>query len=104
VIPPFNGLQFGIVVAMFAVVTVLGFAATRWNRAASLASIEEWGLGGRLTSPRSTQSSLRPTPALPGQSGTSAQTGGLGARCGAAVAPARVAAWVPMWLLLGRRR
>jgi solute:Na+ symporter, SSS family len=46
-IPPFNGLQFGIVVAMFAVVTVLGFVATRWNRAASLASIEEWGLGGR---------------------------------------------------------
>ncbi len=46
-IPPFNGLQFGIVVAMFAVVTVLGFMATRWNRAASLASVEEWGLGGR---------------------------------------------------------
>jgi SSS family solute:Na+ symporter len=47
VIPPFNGLEFGIVVAMFAVVTVLGFMATRWNRAASLASVEEWGLGGR---------------------------------------------------------
>jgi solute:Na+ symporter, SSS family len=46
-IPPFNGLQFGIVVAMFAVVTVVGFMATRWKRAASLASVEEWGLGGR---------------------------------------------------------
>ena len=46
-IPPFNGLQFGIVVAMFAVVTVLGFMATRWKRATSLASVEEWGLGGR---------------------------------------------------------
>jgi solute:Na+ symporter, SSS family len=46
-IPPFNGLEFGIVVAMFAVVTVLGFMATRWNRATSLASVEEWGLGGR---------------------------------------------------------
>jgi SSS family solute:Na+ symporter len=47
VIPPFSALEFGIVVAMFAVVTVLGFMATRWNRAASLASVEEWGLGGR---------------------------------------------------------
>ena len=28
-IPPFNALEFGIVVAMFAVVTVLGFMATR---------------------------------------------------------------------------
>jgi SSS family solute:Na+ symporter len=46
-IPPFNALEFGIVVAMFAVVTVLGFMATRWKRATSLASIEEWGLGGR---------------------------------------------------------
>ena len=46
-IPSFNGLQFGIVVAMFAVVTVLGFMATRWKRATSLASVEEWGLGGR---------------------------------------------------------
>jgi SSS family solute:Na+ symporter len=46
-IPPFNGLEFGIVVAMFAVVTVIGFLATRWKRATSLASIEEWGLGGR---------------------------------------------------------
>jgi solute:Na+ symporter, SSS family len=47
VIPAFNGLQFGIVVAMFVIVTVLGFAATRWKRATSLASVEEWGLGGR---------------------------------------------------------
>ncbi len=46
-IPPFNALEFGIVVAMFAVVTVLGFMATRWNRTTSLASVEEWGLGGR---------------------------------------------------------
>ncbi len=46
-IPAFNGLEFGIVVGMFAVVTVLGFMATRWRRATSLASVEEWGLGGR---------------------------------------------------------
>ncbi|MGH3261373.1 MAG: monocarboxylate uptake permease MctP, partial [Trebonia sp.] len=45
--PPFNGMEFGIVVAMFAIVTVLGFVATRWKRATSLASLEEWGLGGR---------------------------------------------------------
>jgi SSS family solute:Na+ symporter len=47
VIPPFSALEFGIVLAMFVIVTVLGFAATRWKRATSLASIEEWGLGGR---------------------------------------------------------
>jgi SSS family solute:Na+ symporter len=46
-IPPFDSLEFGIVVAMFVIVTVLGFMATRWNRAVSLASVEEWGLGGR---------------------------------------------------------
>ena len=40
-IPKFDGLEFGIAVAMFAVVTVLGFMATRWRRAASLASVEE---------------------------------------------------------------
>jgi SSS family solute:Na+ symporter len=46
-IPPFNGLEFGIVVAMFVIITVLGFMAVRWHRAPSLASINEWGLGGR---------------------------------------------------------
>jgi SSS family solute:Na+ symporter len=46
-IPPFSSLEFGIAVAMFAVVTGVGFVAARWNRAASLASVEEWGLGGR---------------------------------------------------------
>lgn len=45
--PAFNGLEFGIVIAMFAIVTALGFLATRWKRGASLASLEEWGLGGR---------------------------------------------------------
>ncbi|HEY2506241.1 MAG TPA: sodium:solute symporter, partial [Streptosporangiaceae bacterium] len=46
-IPKFNGLEFGIVIGMFTVVTVIGFMATRWRRGASLASVEEWGLGGR---------------------------------------------------------
>jgi SSS family solute:Na+ symporter len=46
-IPPFNALEFGIVIAIFAVITVLGFVAVRWKRAPSLESIDEWGLGGR---------------------------------------------------------
>lgn len=45
--PPFNALEFGIVIGMFALVTVLGFVATRWRRGTTLASVEEWGLGGR---------------------------------------------------------
>jgi solute:Na+ symporter, SSS family len=45
--PAFNSAEFGVVVGMFAIVTVLGFAATRWRRGTSLASVEEWGLGGR---------------------------------------------------------
>ena len=46
-IPKFNGLEFGIALAMFVIVTVLGFMAARWKQASSLASVEEWGLGGR---------------------------------------------------------
>ena len=33
--------------ALFALVTVVGFAAVRWRRADSLAHLDEWGLGGR---------------------------------------------------------
>ena len=36
-----------IVLVLFAFVTVVGFVAARWRRAASLASLDEWGLGGR---------------------------------------------------------
>jgi SSS family solute:Na+ symporter len=46
-IPPFNSLEFGIVLGMFVIVTVVGFLATRWRRGTSLSSVEEWGLGGR---------------------------------------------------------
>ena len=46
-IPAFNSLEFGVVIAMFAIVTGLGFVATRWRRGTTLASLEEWGLGGR---------------------------------------------------------
>ena len=31
----------------FALVTVMGFVAARWKRPKNLASLDEWGLGGR---------------------------------------------------------
>lgn len=37
----------GVAIAIFAVVTVIGFAASRWRRATALDSLDEWGLGGR---------------------------------------------------------
>ncbi|MDT7546267.1 MAG: solute:Na+ symporter, family [Actinomycetota bacterium] len=42
-----DGVALGIVIALFLVVTVLGFAASRWRKADSLANLDEWGLGGR---------------------------------------------------------
>ena len=36
---------------LFAVVTVLGFVASRWRRAESLDHLDEWGLGGRNFGP-----------------------------------------------------
>ncbi|MDQ1602161.1 MAG: solute:Na+ symporter, family [Actinomycetota bacterium] len=42
-----NVTEFVIVVALFALVTVLGFGAARWRRAESLDHLDEWGLGGR---------------------------------------------------------
>ncbi|GAA5024797.1 monocarboxylate uptake permease MctP [Actinopolymorpha pittospori] len=36
-----------VVLVLFAAVTVLGFKAARWSRGSSLASLDEWGLGGR---------------------------------------------------------
>ena len=36
-----------IVVALFLLVTVLGFVAARWRRAQTLDNLDEWGLGGR---------------------------------------------------------
>jgi SSS family solute:Na+ symporter len=42
-----NVVQLTIVIALFALVTVLGFVAARWRRAESLDSLDEWGLGGR---------------------------------------------------------
>jgi SSS family solute:Na+ symporter len=40
-----------IFIALFALVTVLGFVAARWRRAESLDNLDEWGLGGRSFGP-----------------------------------------------------
>ena len=40
-------VELTIVIALFLLVTVLGFAASRWRRAESLMHLDEWGLGGR---------------------------------------------------------
>jgi SSS family solute:Na+ symporter len=42
-----NAVSFTILVVLFAVVTVVGFAAARWRRTESLLHLNEWGLGGR---------------------------------------------------------
>jgi SSS family solute:Na+ symporter len=42
-----NGVELGVFVFFFLLVTVLGFMAARWRRASSLDSLDEWGLGGR---------------------------------------------------------
>jgi SSS family solute:Na+ symporter len=42
-----NGVALGVFIFFFLAVTVLGFLAARWRRAANENSLEEWGLGGR---------------------------------------------------------
>jgi SSS family solute:Na+ symporter len=42
-----NATTFTIVVALFIIVTGVGFAAARWRRAADMMHLDEWGLGGR---------------------------------------------------------
>jgi solute:Na+ symporter, SSS family len=42
-----NWVSFGILLALFLVVTVIGFAAARWRRAEDVMHLTEWGLGGR---------------------------------------------------------
>ncbi|MEA2305799.1 MAG: solute:Na+ symporter, family [Solirubrobacteraceae bacterium] len=44
-------LQLSIVIALFALVAVIGFVAARWRRAASMDDLDEWGLGGRSFGP-----------------------------------------------------
>ena len=42
-----NYTALAVLVALFLLVTVLGFWASNWRRAESLESLDEWGLGGR---------------------------------------------------------
>src|SRR5690348_16711018 len=42
-----DGIAVGVFVFFFLLVTILGFAASRWRRAKDLDSLDEWGLGGR---------------------------------------------------------
>ena len=42
-----NWVSFGILIFLFALVTVVGFAAARWRRAEDTLHLNEWGLGGR---------------------------------------------------------
>src|SRR6266545_2029154 len=42
-----NGVELGVVLFFFALVTLGGFLAARWRRAESMHSLDEWGLGGR---------------------------------------------------------
>src|SRR4051812_17748300 len=42
-----NGVELTIVIVLFLLVTVLGFAASRWRKGESLMHLDEWGLGGR---------------------------------------------------------
>src|ERR1700742_4681639 len=42
-----NWVALTIVLVLFVFVTGVGFAAAPWRRAASMSSVDEWGLGGR---------------------------------------------------------
>ena len=42
-----NGVALGVLIALFLLVAVLGFMATRFQRANDLNTLDEWGLGGR---------------------------------------------------------
>src|SRR5579875_2603123 len=42
-----NWTEFGIVIFLFVLITIMGFVAARWRRTGTLASLNEWGLGGR---------------------------------------------------------
>ena len=42
-----NGVALGVLIALFLLVTVAGFMASRFKRGESLESLDEWGLGGR---------------------------------------------------------
>ena len=43
----FNAVTFGVFLALFLLVTGMGFVAARWRRADNLNHLDEWALGGR---------------------------------------------------------
>jgi len=45
--PAVDGVEVGVLLFFFLLVTVGGFLAARWRRPTSMASLDEWGLGGR---------------------------------------------------------
>src|SRR6266496_1390056 len=45
--PGINGVEVAVLLFFFIAVTLGGFVAARWRRPASMASLDEWGLGGR---------------------------------------------------------
>ena len=42
-----NGVALSVLIALFLLVSVAGFMASRFKRGESLESLDEWGLGGR---------------------------------------------------------
>ena len=42
-----NWVALTVLVVLFAIVTIMGFRAARWRRADDMASLHEWGLGGK---------------------------------------------------------
>jgi SSS family solute:Na+ symporter len=42
-----NGVELGIFIALFGLVTVMGFLGARWRSAGRLDNLDQWGLGGR---------------------------------------------------------
>ena len=42
-----DAVALSVVIILFLAVTVMGFMAARWRRGTTLASLDEWGLGGR---------------------------------------------------------
>src|SRR6478752_4129274 len=43
-----NGVALAVLIVLFLIVTVAGFMASRFMRADSMESLDEWGLGGHL--------------------------------------------------------
>ena len=42
-----KGVELSIFIVLFALVTGMGFVASRWRQAKTLEHLDEWGLGGR---------------------------------------------------------